>query len=99
VLEISSAHDRLRWYGRGHASTPIRGQSACRFTQDAYELTISLIDQQIITPDGSVMSFDIDPFLKERLVTGWDQIGLTLRHEAKIVAYEKKEESPVSHQG
>ena len=58
--------------------------------QDGYELTISLIDQQIVTPDGSVTSFEIDPFLKERLLQGWDQIGLTLRHEEKISAYEKR---------
>ena len=58
--------------------------------QDGYELTISLIDQQIVTPDGSVISFDIDPFLKERLLNGWDQIGLTLRHESKISTYEKR---------
>jgi 3-isopropylmalate/(R)-2-methylmalate dehydratase small subunit len=62
--------------------------------KEGYELTISLIDQQIITPDGSVISFDIDPFLKERLLNGWDQIGLTLRHEAKIAAYEKRGQAP-----
>jgi 3-isopropylmalate/(R)-2-methylmalate dehydratase small subunit len=62
--------------------------------QDGYELTISLIDQQIITPDGSVFGFEIDPFLKERLLNGWDQIGLTLRHESKISAYEKKGQLP-----
>jgi 3-isopropylmalate/(R)-2-methylmalate dehydratase small subunit len=64
--------------------------------QDGYELTISLIDQQIVTPDGSVISFDIDPFLKERLLNGWDQIGLTLRHEPKISAFEKRGLSPFS---
>ena len=58
--------------------------------QEGYELTISLIDQQIVTPDGSVIGFEIDPFLKERLLNGWDQIGLTLRHEAKIAAYEQR---------
>jgi 3-isopropylmalate/(R)-2-methylmalate dehydratase small subunit len=58
--------------------------------QDGYELTISLIDQQIVTPDGKVISFDLDPFLKERLLQGWDQIGLTLRHEEKISTYEKR---------
>jgi len=58
--------------------------------QEGYELTISLIDQQIVTPDGSVIRFEIDPFLKERLLNGWDQIGLTLRHEAKIAAYEQR---------
>jgi 3-isopropylmalate/(R)-2-methylmalate dehydratase small subunit len=64
--------------------------------QDGYELSISLIDQQIVTPDGGVISFDIDPFLKERLLNGWDQIGLTLRHEAKIAAYEKRGQAPFS---
>ena len=58
--------------------------------QDGYELTISLIDQQIVAPDGSVFSFEIDPFLKERLLQGWDQIGLTLRHEDKIAEYERQ---------
>ena len=58
--------------------------------QVGYEITISLIDQQIVTPDGSVTSFEIDAFLKERLLQGWDQIGLTLRHEDKIAAYEKR---------
>jgi 3-isopropylmalate/(R)-2-methylmalate dehydratase small subunit len=59
--------------------------------QDGYELTISLIDQQIVAPDGSVFSFEIDPFLKERLLQGWDQIGLTLRHESKIAEYEQRQ--------
>ncbi len=59
--------------------------------QDGYELTISLIDQQIVAPDGSVFSFEIDPFLKERLLQGWDQIGLTLRHEDKIAEYEQRQ--------
>ena len=59
--------------------------------RDGYELTISLIDQQIVTPDGRVISFEIDPFLKERLLRGWDQIGLTLRHEDKIAAYEQRQ--------
>jgi 3-isopropylmalate/(R)-2-methylmalate dehydratase small subunit len=63
---------------------------------DGYELTISLIDQQIVAPDGSVYRFEIDPFLKERLLNGWDQIGLTLRHENKISAYEKRGQSPFS---
>jgi 3-isopropylmalate/(R)-2-methylmalate dehydratase small subunit len=58
--------------------------------QDGYELTISLIDQQIVAPDGSVFSFELDPFLKERLLQGWDQIGLTLRHEDKIAEYEQR---------
>ena len=59
-------------------------------SEEGYELTVSLIDQQVIAPDGRVFPFDIDPFLKERLLNGWDQIGLTLRHEDKIAAYERR---------
>lgn len=57
---------------------------------EGFELKISLIDQQIIKPDGSVISFAIDPFLKERLLQGLDQIGLTLRHQSAIDAYEAR---------
>jgi len=55
---------------------------------EGFELQISLIDQQIIKPDGSVISFSLDSFLKERLLEGLDQIGLTLRHQSAIDAYE-----------
>lgn len=56
--------------------------------QEGYRLTIDLPAQTITQPDGSVIGFEIDAFLKERLLNGWDQIGLTLRHEDKIAAYE-----------
>ncbi len=55
---------------------------------EGFELQISLIDQQVIKPDGSVISFSLDSFLKERLLEGLDQIGLTLRHHSAIDAYE-----------
>lgn len=54
-----------------------------------YSLTVDLPSQTIAKPDGDTIAFDIDPFLKERLLNGWDQIGLTLRHEADIAAYER----------
>lgn len=56
---------------------------------EGYELTVDLPSQTITRPDGSTISFEIDASLKERLLNGWDQIGLTLRHEDKIAAYEK----------
>jgi len=64
--------------------------------QAGYQLVVDLPSQQIIKPDGSVLKFDIDPFLKERLLNGWDQIGLTLLHEDKITHFE---ESNVVAQG
>jgi len=57
--------------------------------QEGYTLTVDLAAQAITKPDGATLTFDIDPFLKERLLNGWDQVGLTLRHEDKIAAYEK----------
>lgn len=53
-------------------------------------LTVDLPAQTINCPDGSKIPFDVHPFKKECLLNGWDQIGLTLRHEDKIAAYEKK---------
>ena len=56
---------------------------------DGYTLTIDLAAQTIPKPDGPAIPFEIDPFLKERLLKGWDQIGLTLRHEDRIAQYER----------
>ena len=57
---------------------------------EGYVLDIDLPRQTVTTPTGEGMVFDIDPFLKERLLNGWDQIALTLRHEDKILEYERK---------
>jgi len=56
---------------------------------EGYALDVNLPDQTITTPSGEVISFEIGAFLKERLLNGWDQIALTLRHEDKILAYER----------
>ena len=58
--------------------------------QEGYALRVDVDAQTITKPDGNVIAFDIDPFLKQRLLNGWDQIGLTLRHEEKITAYESE---------
>jgi len=56
---------------------------------EGYALTIDLPNQQIVKPDGSTISFEIDPFLKQRTINGWDRIGLTLRHGDKVAAHEQ----------
>ena len=58
--------------------------------KEGYQLTIDLPNQKIIKPDGGAIEFNIDPFKKHCLLNGLDQIGLTLEHEDKIAAYEKK---------
>ncbi len=55
-----------------------------------YRLVVDLPAQQVISPDGTALPFTIDPFRKECLLNGWDDIGLTLRHAEKIKAFEDK---------
>ena len=53
-----------------------------------YKLVVDLQAQAVIRPDGHAISFEIDPFRKECLINGWDDIGLTLRHAEKIRQFE-----------
>jgi 3-isopropylmalate/(R)-2-methylmalate dehydratase small subunit len=54
-----------------------------------YQLTIDL-EQQLIADDfGTRFSFDVDPFRRECLLKGLDDIGLTLQYEDKIGEYEE----------
>ncbi len=55
---------------------------------EGYQLTVDLPTQTITTPGGESIPFEVNDFLKERLLNGWDQIGLTLLHEDKIAAFE-----------
>ena len=53
-----------------------------------FKLTVDLEKQTISGPDGVSIAFNVDPFRKECLLNGWDDIGLTLRHAEKIRAFE-----------
>ena len=51
-------------------------------------LTIDLQQQQVATPCGRNFDFEIDPFAKERLLKGMDDIGWTLQYKSLITAFE-----------
>jgi 3-isopropylmalate/(R)-2-methylmalate dehydratase small subunit len=55
-----------------------------------YQLTVDLPRQVIVKPDGSELMFDVEPFRKQCLLNGWDDIGLTLRHADEIRAFESQ---------
>jgi 3-isopropylmalate/(R)-2-methylmalate dehydratase small subunit len=57
---------------------------------EGYRLTADLEQQVVTDTKGLRYSFTIDPFRRECLLKGLDDIGLTLMHEADIAAYEKK---------
>ncbi|MBV8034440.1 3-isopropylmalate dehydratase small subunit [Roseateles sp.] len=53
-----------------------------------YQLVVDLPRQVVVKPDGAEIPFDIEPFRKECLLGGLDEIGLTLQHADKIRAFE-----------
>jgi 3-isopropylmalate/(R)-2-methylmalate dehydratase small subunit len=54
------------------------------------ELTIDLPSQTVRLPDGSIERFEVDPFRKECLLAGIDEIELTLLYAREIAAYEAR---------
>jgi 3-isopropylmalate/(R)-2-methylmalate dehydratase small subunit len=54
------------------------------------ELVIDVESQTVSVADGSwSRHFDLDPFVKHRLLNGLDDIGLTMQHDDDIEAFEK----------
>lgn len=54
-----------------------------------YKLTVDLENCLITDEFGLELPFQIDDFRRDCLLNGWDDVGLTLRYEDKINAYEK----------
>ena len=55
-----------------------------------YRLTIDLPRRRVVKPDGEEWEFDIDPFRKDCLLNGWDEIDLTMRHADAIRTFEAR---------
>ena len=77
------------------------GLLAAEVTQDDVELLWKLLEnepgacvtvdleQQTIAARSLVIGFSIDPYTRWRLLEGWDDISLTLRHADEISEFEK----------
>jgi 3-isopropylmalate/(R)-2-methylmalate dehydratase small subunit len=61
-----------------------------------YKLTVDLPTQTVSDSTGLKYSFDVDPFRKDCLLRGLDDIGLTLQHEPDITAFERRVNPHVS---
>jgi len=59
------------------------------------EATVNLEEQRIVLelPEEISFHFEIDPGVKEHLIRGLDEIGLSLNHEKEISAFEKTHNS------
>jgi 3-isopropylmalate/(R)-2-methylmalate dehydratase small subunit len=54
-------------------------------------MTVDLDSQTVTAPDGTTHRFDVDPFRKQALLTGQDEIALTLSYETQIAAFEARQ--------
>lgn len=54
-----------------------------------YKLHISLVDKIVKDDQGFSTNFEIDDFRRTCLLEGLDEIGLTLKHDAEIAAFEQ----------
>ena len=58
---------------------------------NGYELTVDLPAQTVVAPDGArSFAFEVDPFRKDCLVRGLDEIALTLGHADEIRDFEAR---------
>jgi len=58
------------------------------FAREGYRLTVDLEQKIVSDDDGFCEPFEIDEHRRQTLLEGLDDIGLTLRLEEKIAAYE-----------
>ncbi len=56
---------------------------------DGYEVTVDLEAQEVRDGSGWTAAFSIDPFRRDCLMNGLDDIGLTLTLESEIRAFEE----------
>jgi 3-isopropylmalate/(R)-2-methylmalate dehydratase small subunit len=80
ILPIRLQKEEIKRLNTGNSNDPV------------FVLTICLENQQIKNEDGNVIRFDFDPYWKEMLLNGWDEISLTLQYERQISDYENKKE-------
>jgi 3-isopropylmalate/(R)-2-methylmalate dehydratase small subunit len=71
-----------------------------RAAAGGYKLTVDLREQLVTDESGLRLEFKIDPFRRECLLSGADDIALTLANEDKITAYEAaRDMTPVGSAG
>jgi 3-isopropylmalate/(R)-2-methylmalate dehydratase small subunit len=63
---------------------------------DDYQVTIDLEKCEVRDEQGFRAKFPMDEFVRHCLLNGLDDIGLTLRHEAEILAYETRLPAPAT---
>lgn len=58
---------------------------------EGVKFTVDLENQKVTTPGGNGFEFEVEAFRKHNMLAGLDDIGLTLKNEDKIAAFEEKQ--------
>jgi len=58
--------------------------------QPGYQLSVNLEEQTVRDAGGLEIRFDLDPFRRDVLLKGLDDIGVSLLHENEIASYEAR---------
>jgi 3-isopropylmalate/(R)-2-methylmalate dehydratase small subunit len=65
-------------------------QRRCEAAGGDYSLTVDLEKQQIEDGRGFRTRFELEPYRREMLLRGLDEIGRTLLEEPRIAAFERQ---------
>jgi 3-isopropylmalate/(R)-2-methylmalate dehydratase small subunit len=80
MLPVTMAADAIRAIAGQVEADPARNQ-----------VTVDLVRQLVVAPDGGETGFDIDKLRRAALLDGLDDIGLTRQHEAGIVDFQTRD--------
>jgi 3-isopropylmalate/(R)-2-methylmalate dehydratase small subunit len=58
---------------------------------EGVQFVVDLENQTVSTPAGNDFDFEVEAFRKHNMMAGLDDVGLSLKHEDKISAYEEKQ--------
>ncbi len=62
----------------------------------ATTVTVDLVQQKVILPDGSAVTFPIDEFARHCMLEGVDELGYILQQEQAIASFEAKRQLSVN---
>ena len=74
----------------------VRGDDHAGLMRDVTEadgaapMTVDLEAQQITAPSGEMYGFEVDPAGREALLSGLDDIAMTLEHEDEIAEFQHR---------
>ena len=58
---------------------------------EGVQFSVDLENQKVTTPAGNDFDFEVEAFRKHNMLNGLDDIGLTLKNEDKITAFEERQ--------